>query len=87
MHYKYKRNKTIVSGLHGEIQVDLADVSNIAKDNHGTRFLLVCINVFSKVAALEPLKSKSGIEVAKAMDKVLKHSQYLTFYVVSYSWS
>ena len=44
----YKRNRVIVGGIDELWQMDLADMQAHAKENDGYRYLLVCIDVFSK---------------------------------------
>ena len=56
----YKRNRVIVGGIDELWQMDLADMQAIATDNDGYRYLLVCIDVFSKFVWVIPLKTKTG---------------------------
>jgi transposase InsO family protein len=56
----FKRNKTYVSGIDKQWQADLADMQSLAKDNLGIRYLLTCIDVFSKYAWVIPIKDKSA---------------------------
>ena len=44
----YKRNRVIVGGIDELWQMDLADMQAHAAENDGYRYLLVCIDVFSK---------------------------------------
>ena len=46
----FKRNRVIVGGTDQQWQMDLADMQPMQKSNDGYRYLLVCINVFSKYA-------------------------------------
>ena len=52
-------------------QIDLADVSNLAAFNDGARYLLPCIDVFSKRAWAVPIRTKTGRDVANAFEKIL----------------
>ena len=52
--------------------MDLADMSEFADENKGTKFLLVVIDIFSKYGWLIPLKNKTGVAVAEALRKILK---------------
>ena len=47
---KFPRNRVVVAGIDHQWQGDLADVSAMAKDNRGYRYLLCVIDVFSKYA-------------------------------------
>ena len=44
----FRRNRVIVSGIDDLWQMDLADMQSMQKFNDGYRYLLVCIDVFSK---------------------------------------
>lgn len=68
--YKFPRRKTIVSGPGQQWQADLVDVSRLARHNHGIKYLLTCIDVFSKKAWVVPLKDKSGTSLVKAFDSI-----------------
>ena len=57
---KFKRNKVIVTGIDDTWQADLVDISKLANQNNGIKFLLTCIDVFSKYAWVIPIKNKSG---------------------------
>jgi transposase InsO family protein len=65
----YKRNKTYVAGIDAQWQADLADMQTLAKSNNGTRYLLTCIDVFSKFAWVIPIKDKG----AKSMVEGFEH--------------
>lgn len=51
--------------------VDLCDMNNIAQYNDGCRYILTCIDVLSKFAWAENVKSKAGKAVASAMERIL----------------
>ena len=53
---------------------DLIEVGNIAKSNQGYRYLLTVVDVLSKYAWVEPIKSKTGKDVTAAFEKILKRS-------------
>lgn len=69
---KFKRRRVIIKGLNDLFQSDLIEMIPYAKQNNGYKYILVVINAYSKYAWAEPLKSKSGKEVACAMEKILK---------------
>ena len=50
----------MVFGIDEQLAADLIEVINIAKSSRGYRYLLTVINVFSKYAWVEPVKSKTG---------------------------
>ena len=51
--------------------MDLADVSNLAKDNHGIKFLLVVIDLFSRYLWVHPLKGKTRQDVLNGLTGIL----------------
>ncbi|CAB3995104.1 DNA polymerase [Paramuricea clavata] len=71
MHRHFKRNRVIVGGIDQQWQMDLADMQSMQKFNDGYRYLLVCIDVFSKYAWVVPLKNKTGPTLVKAFKVIL----------------
>ena len=63
---RFKRNRVMVGGIHQQWQMDLADMQSMQKFNDGYRYLLVCIDVFSKYAWVIPLKKKMGPSLVEA---------------------
>ena len=68
---RYKRSGVIVSGINAQFQADLADAQNLSRYNKGYKYLLTCIDVFSKYAWTVPLKTKTGQELVKAFQTIL----------------
>ena len=66
-----KRNRVIVGGIDQQWQMDLADMQSMQKFNDGYRYLLVCIDVFSKYAWVVPLKNKKGPSLVEAFKIIL----------------
>ena len=52
--------------------MDLADMQSHAKENDGYRYLLVCIDVFSKYVWVIPLKNKTGPALVTAFKEILE---------------
>jgi len=67
----FKRARVEVSGPHEQYDADLADVSNLSKQNSGVRFLLVVIDVFSRFLWVEPVRVKTEKQVLKAFQNVV----------------
>ena len=67
----YKRSRVIVIGIDEQFQADLADVQNLSRYNKGYKYLLTCIDIFSKYAWVVPLKTKQGQELVKAFQTIL----------------
>jgi hypothetical protein len=70
--HHFLRSKVIVGGIDHQWQADLADVSSLASKNEGIKYLLTCIDVFSKYAWVEPLKSKTGNALVTAFESILQ---------------
>ena len=68
---RFRRRKTYSKGPVDLFQIDLADLDNISSHNDGYRYLLTCIDVFTKRAWAVPTKTKSGREVSRAFEKIL----------------
>jgi hypothetical protein len=71
---KFRRAKTIVNDIDECWQIDLVDVSNLKSKKLGQfyNYLLVCIDVFSKYAFVEPMKNKTANETSRAFKIMLK---------------
>ena len=73
--YRFKRNRVIVRGIDKEWEADLVVMDSLSKENNGYKYILTVIDVLSKYAWVEPLKAKSGENLVKAFEKILKHYQ------------
>ena len=51
---------------------DLVDMRAFSKYTNGVKYLLIVIDVFSKYGWMKPLKSKTGLEVANALQTIFK---------------
>ena len=69
--YNFPRNRVIVTGIDDQWQADLVDISSLARFNKGYKFLLTCIDVFSKFAWVVPLKNKSGETLLNGFQSIL----------------
>ena len=68
----FKRNPTVVGGIDNQWQADLADMKSLSRANKGIKYLLTVIDIFSKFALAIPVKSKSGPEILKAFQRLLR---------------
>ena len=68
---------SVISGPFVHWQIDLIDMSTLAKYNNNDHFLLTCIDTFSKFAYSRTLKDKSGPAVVKEMEIILAASPRL----------
>ena len=67
----YNRSRVIVPGIDAQFQAGLVDVQNLSRFNKGYKYLLTCIDIFSKYAWVVPLKTKQGQELVKAFQTIL----------------
>jgi len=68
---RFPRRKTYSKGIADLFQIDLVDLSNLASFNDGRRYLLTCIDVFTKRAWAVPIRTKSARDVVEAFEKIL----------------
>lgn len=68
--YNFPRRKVVVGGIGHQWQADLIDVSRLSKHNRGIKFILTCIDVFSKKAWAVPLKDKTGHTLVAAFKTI-----------------
>ena len=69
--HSFRKARVVVSGIDDQFDMDLADVSNIADENDGIKYLLFVIDIFSKYLWIEPLQNKTAKNVVKALQKIL----------------
>ena len=77
MRYKFLRRRVIAGNSGHQWQVDLIDLSRVSKYNSGYKFVLTCIDVFSRKGYAVPLKSKSPVEVVKAFKTLEKSLPFM----------
>ena len=68
---RFPRRRTYSKGIGDLFQIDLVDLSSLASFNDGTRYLLTCIDVFSKRAWAIPVRRKTARDVVEAFEKIL----------------
>ena len=66
----FPRRKIIVNHIDEIFAADLVEMQKFAKLNKGFRYLLTCIDIFSKYSWVIPLKDKKGINVKNALQKI-----------------
>lgn len=70
---KFPRRKVVSAGPRIILSCDLAEMGALQEENHGVRYLLVCIDVFSRYMFIEPLQRKSALDMVKAFTKIFKN--------------
>lgn len=68
-----------LKGINDLYQADLVEMIPFAKLNKGYKYILTMINCFSKYAFAVPLKSKSSVEVVKALSPLLRTNKMKHF--------
>ena len=71
----YPRNRVFVAGIDDQFEADLADLQSLSAQNDNYRFLLVCIDCFSKYAWVRPIKNKTGPAVSRAFRDILEQGR------------
>ncbi|GFU56632.1 uncharacterized protein F54H12.2 [Trichonephila clavipes] len=82
-------NREFVSDIDRTFQVDLVDMQSLAEFNKGYKYLLTCIDLFSKFAWAVPLKDKFGKSVKSGLEIIFKERKpkVLQTDAVSYVYS
>jgi len=73
--YKFKRNKMISNGVGYAMDTDLADVQNLKEYNEPYTFLLICVDIFSRKAYVQPLKNKTAASVVDGFKQIFARVQ------------
>lgn len=78
LHYpkrkKFPRNRVIVPDIDNTWQIDLADMTNISKENGTSKYILVCIDIFSKFLSMQITESKTGKEIVTALKEIFERT-------------
>ena len=68
---KFRKPVIVPTGLDDQWEIDLFDISSIARYNNSTRYGLLAIDTFSKFVWVVPLKTKKTEEVAEAFAVII----------------
>ena len=70
-----KQSGHITALIKNEVwQMDTFILDRYAKQNKGFKYLLVCVDVFTRKAFAEPMKNKDGPSVSEAFQKIVKRA-------------
>jgi hypothetical protein len=73
--HKQEAKGHIVATSPNELwQFDILDLSRYRKKNQDFRYLLACVDVFTRRAYLEEMKQKNAVNVKEAFNKILEKS-------------
>lgn len=73
--YSFPRNRVVVSGVNSQWDTDLCVLINYGDSNDGYRYILVSTDTLSHFLYTEPLKTKSGREVAAAFRRTFARAK------------
>ena len=71
---RFPTRKYRSSGPNHLWQMDLMEMIPYASVNKGYRYILTCVDVFTRFARAEPIKAKDGGKVAVAIEMMLKNA-------------
>ena len=54
---------------------DLVEMQKLSKWNKGYKYLLMVLDIFSKYGWIVPLKTRTGLEVSKALQSIFKENK------------
>ena len=74
---RFQRRYTITPGPNFQAKADLIDFSTLKKWNDGCRYILVVIDVFSKLARATVLKKKNSQCMVEAFAELLQETHFL----------
>jgi len=70
----FPRRKTYSKGINDLYQIDLVEMQHLSRYNDGYRYIITCIDVFTKKAHAVPLKDKRGSTVVDALSKIFDNT-------------
>ncbi|GFX19465.1 uncharacterized transposon-derived protein F54H12.3 [Trichonephila clavipes] len=73
---RFKRNRVLVGGIEEQFQADLLDLQSLSQYNNGYKYLLTCIDVFSKYAWAIPLRDKKSKSILKGFEKIFRNGSH-----------
>lgn len=79
MRRRFPTRKYKTGGPNELWQADLLEMIPYSKINDGYKYILTCIDVFSRFARVVPLKSKSMKEVSEAVFELIKSDKPINF--------
>jgi hypothetical protein len=67
---RFPRQKNLMSHVDEQWDADLMDMSKFSRKNRGYKFLAVFIDIFSRYLWVEPMKSKTPVEMVLVLKRV-----------------
>ena len=72
---KFQKRIVFAKNVDDIWTADLVEMRPFSRFNNGFKFILMIIDVFSKYGWAVPLKTKTGIEVTEAFEKLFKKNR------------
>ncbi|XP_066912835.1 uncharacterized protein [Clytia hemisphaerica] len=69
---RFATRPVVVYDIDEQWQMDLVDLTKLSRYNSGFKYLLTCIDVLSKFAFVQPLKTKTGKELNVVMERMFQ---------------
>ena len=77
--HRFRRSKIFTKGIDDLWQANLVDMQSLSLHNDGVKYLLTCIDTFSKYTWVCPLENKSGLCVKEAFESKLREKVPSTY--------
>lgn len=81
-YHEQPRNMTYKHFKRYQFQMDLVEISQFAEENNGIRYLLNCIDIFTRYAFVRPIKNKSAKNVLEAFKSILNEAEEKPYMIV-----
>ena len=76
LHRSVKKTKIFRKFLSERVNeiwaIDLVFMDKFGDENNGYKYILTCVDIYSRFAFCIPMKSKTGLETSKALVKIFK---------------
>ena len=79
----FQRRPIIVPGPFHSICADLIDYSMYSRQNHGYKYILCIVDMFSRLNFVRPLKTKKAEEVAGKIEEIISDMQFIPRFFTS----
>ena len=79
----FLRRPIIVPGPFHSISADLIDYQRFSRQNHGYKYILCVVDMFSRMNYVRPLHSKKASEVAGQIDDIITSMQFIPRFFTS----
>lgn len=67
---KFPYRQYMSRGVNEQWQCDLIEMQTHSRENQGYRYILCIVDIFSRFAYARPLKTKTGLDVAQALESI-----------------